>query len=219
MNKFLHSCAVAALLAVPGAVAAQGIGVAARAGTLGIGAEGAIGLSDRLVLRGGIGLSRLDASTTFDGVNVELSLPDSWYNVGVDVYLNGAIRIGGGVLFKSENPSMRGSIDSPVDIGGLILSPAEIGTLTGSIASKDRAPYALIGFGKHTSSGIGLSLDVGAAYLGDPTVTLASEGGSFPDQTELNARLDQEARNFEEDMKAYLKIWPILNLGVRIGIG
>ena len=85
--------------------------------------------------------------------------------------------------------------------------------------SEDRAAYVLIGFGKHTSSGIGLSLDVGAAFLGNPSVTLAAEGGTFPDQAELDARLELEAQAFEEDMKAYLKIWPILSLGIRIGIG
>jgi hypothetical protein len=210
---------LALLVIVPEAVAAQGIGFAARAGTLGIGVEGAVGLSDRLVVRGGIGLWSPEASTTFDQIDVDLSLPDSWYNVGLDVYMNGSIRIGGGLLFKSDNPTIRGTFNSPVDIGGLTFTPAEIGTLTGSIASKDTAPYVLIGFGKHTASGIGLSLDIGAAYLGDPQVSLASEGGTFPDQTELNSRLAQEALDFEDDMKAYLKIWPILNLGVRIGVG
>lgn len=205
------------LLAVDGASAQ--VGVAGRIGTLGIGAEAAISLSDRIVIRGGLGLSQLEANTTFDGVSVVLTLPESWYNVGIDLYLNGAFRIGGGILFKPDDPTITGAFEDEVEIGGRTFTSAEIGTLTGQVLSEDRAAYVLIGFGKHTSSGIGLSLDVGAAFLGNPSVTLAAEGGTFPDQAELDARLELEAQAFEEDMKAYLKIWPILSLGIRIGIG
>jgi hypothetical protein len=77
----------------------------------------------------------------------------------------------------------------------------------------------LIGFGKHTASGIGLSLDVGLAFLGDPDVTLDAQGGAFSDQAQLQEALDQEARNYEDDMRTYLRYWPILNLGLRIGVG
>jgi hypothetical protein len=205
------------LLAVDGASAQ--VGVAGRVGTLGIGAEAAISLSDRIVIRGGLGLSQLEANTTFDGVSVVLTLPESWYNVGIDLYLNGSFRIGGGILFKPDDPTITGAFEDEVEIGGRTFTSAEIGILTGQVLSEDRAPYVLIGFGKHTSSGIGLSLDVGAAFLGNPSVTLAAEGGTFPDQAELDARLELEAQAFEEDMKAYLKIWPILSLGIRIGIG
>jgi len=208
---------LALLLAVDGASAQ--VGVAGRIGTLGLGAEAAIGLSDRIVIRGGMGLSQLEANTTFDGVSVVLTLPESWYNVGIDLYLNGSFRIGGGILFKPDDPTITGAFEDEVEIGGRTFTSAEIGTLTGQVLSEDRAAYVLIGFGKHTSSGIGLSLDVGAAFLGNPSVTLAAEGGTFPDQAELDARLELEAQAFEEDMKAYLKIWPILSLGIRIGIG
>jgi len=217
MKKFLFIAAVLALLAGPSAATAQ-FGVAGRVGTLGIGAEGAIGLSERFVIRGGLGLSRLEASTSFDGIPVTLTLPESWYNVGIDFYLNGAFRIGGGVLFKPDDPAITGTFTEPVDIGGMVLTPTEIGTITGEVRSDDQAVYALIGFGKHTAGGIGLSLDIGAAMLGNPGVVLGAEGGSL-DPILLASLLDQEARDFEEDMKTYLKIWPILNLGIRIGVG
>lgn len=218
MNKFLYACLVAGMVAGPVALSAQ-FGVAGRVGTLGIGVEGAVGLSDRIVIRGGVGLSTIEASTTFDGIEVDLTLPESWYNVGIDLYLTNTIRLGGGILFKPDDPTLIGTFAGPVDIGGRTFTPSEIGTLTGTIASEDKAAYALIGFGKHTSSGIGLSLDIGAAFLGTPSVSLAAEGGSFSDPAELDARLEQEARDFEDDMKAYLRVWPILNLGIRIGIG
>lgn len=201
------------------ASAAGQAGIAARAGTLGIGGELALGLTDRLVVRGGVGRTSYLVTTTFDGVRMEVDLPKIWYNAGLDLYLNGVFRVGGGVLIKPDDASMVGRLDGSVDIGGQTFTPQEVGTLTGSIASKERAPYVLVGLGKHTASGIGLSLDIGAAFTGEPRVTLEAEGGTYPDQAELSARLDQEARNFENDMKTYLKIWPIVSLGLRLGIG
>jgi hypothetical protein len=217
MKRVLSIVALLALLSGPAATSAQ-VGLAGRVGTLGIGAEAAVGLSDRVVLRGGIGLWQLEANTTFDGVSVDLELPDNWFNVGIDLYLNDSFRIGGGVLFKPDDPTIRGAFTEAVDIGGQTLTPAEIGTLTGQVISNERAGYALIGFGKHTASGIGLSLDVGAAFLGDPRVVLDAQGGSLP-TAQLDPLLAQEALDFEADMKTYLKIWPILSLGIRLGVG
>lgn len=214
----LSALLASALLLAPSSASGQ-LGIAARGGTLGIGGEAALGLSERLVLRGGIGLTAFDVSTTFDSVAVELELPDSWYNVGLDLYLNGAVRIGAGILFKSDDPTVTGTLEGPVDIGGRTFTPEELGTLTGVLDSSDQAPYVLLGFGKHTSSGLGLSLDVGAAYTGDPKVTLDAQGGTFSDEAELQSRLDQEAQDFEDDMRSYLRVWPILSLGIRLGLG
>ncbi|NNF11679.1 MAG: hypothetical protein HKN72_00535 [Gemmatimonadetes bacterium] len=201
------------------ASAAGQLGVAARAGTLGIGGEVALAFTDRIVVRGGAGRTSYLVTTTFDGVRMEVDLPESWYNAGLDLYLNGVFRIGGGVLFKPDDASMVGRLEGSVDIGGQTFTPQEVGTLTGTIVSKDRAPYVLVGLGKHTAAGFGLSLDIGAAFTGEPRVTLEAEGGTYPDQAELDSRLDQEAMDFEGDMKTYLKIWPIVSLGLRLGIG
>ena len=205
-------------LLMPAPASAQ-LGVAARAGTLGIGGEAALALSDRLVLRGGLGLVPFDVSTTFDGIDMELEFPESWYNVGLDIYLNGAMRVGGGFLFRPDDPRLTATPVEPVDVGGRTFTPEEIGSLVGVLGGQERAPYLLIGFGKHTSSGFGLTLDVGAAFTGDPEVTLDAEGGTFSDSAELDARLEQEAQDFEDDMKGYLRFWPIVSLGVRLGFG
>jgi hypothetical protein len=201
----------------PASLSAQ-LGVGGRIGTLGLGAEGAIALSDRFVLRGGAGISKLEANTSFDGVPVTVELPDRWYNVGIDWYLNSAFRLGGGIVFKPNDPVIRGAFDGPVDIGGTTLTPAQIGTMTGSVVTDNQAGYFLLGFGNHTADGVGLFIDAGAAILGTPTVTLSAEGGTYPPD-QLEALLGQEAMDFEADMKTYLKVWPILSLGLRIGIG
>lgn len=209
---------VLVLAVLPAGIAAQGLGLGARLGTLGFGGELALGLTDRVVVRGGVGFFPYEPTFTFSDLDVALTLP-TVYNVGIDLYVNGAVRVGGGIMFRSDDPTVRGDFDSPQNIGGTTYTPQELGTLTGVLESSRRAPYVLIGFGRHTATGTGLFLDLGLAFMGDPRVRLDAEGGTLSPDTNATLRgaLDQEAADFEEDMKGYLKLWPILSIGVRLG--
>ncbi|HET9948341.1 MAG TPA: hypothetical protein VFQ22_05445 [Longimicrobiales bacterium] len=211
---------LAALALVPAAAQAQGFGISGRVGTLGAGLEVAAAVGERLVLRGGAGFwpDFVQPQATFDEWDVELTLPTT-YNVGLDVYLNGAFRIGGGLLFRADDPELSAEATSPQEIGDTTFEPEEIGTLIGVLDSRDRAPYLLIGFGKHTDIGVGLTLDLGVAFMGEPEVGLRTEGGLLsPDQEPLRSELEREAQRFEDDMRSYLELWPILSLGLRIGV-
>lgn len=206
--------------ALPAAAAGQAIGLGARAGTLGLGGEVAVGLTNRIVLRGGMGLLPFEPSATLGDIDVTLTLPD-WYNAGVDLYLNNAMRMGGGMLFKSEDPSLSGTFTAPQQIGSRTYTPSEVGTLVGVFDSSDQVPYALLGFGRHTASGFGLFIDLGVAFVGEPDIRLDARGGSLDPTSNAQFRqaLDEEAAEFEADMGTYLKLWPILSLGFRLGLG
>lgn len=227
MKKTLLALVTVATLALPGLAEAQ-IGIAARAGTLGIGGEVALDLGDALVLRGGLGLMpfEVDASSFWDpgnGVSVKLELPSTWYNVGADLYLGGSFRIGGGMLFKSDDPRVTGTVEgtASIDIDGVTYTATDVAEVQGRLVSKDQAPYVLIGFGKHTSSGIGLFLDLGIAFTGDPTVELEATSGNptIIDSAVFREQLSREALSLQNDLPTYAKYWPILNIGLRIGVG
>jgi hypothetical protein len=209
---------IGVLVIAPTAVAAQGLGFGVFGGTLGLGGEAAIGVTDRFVVRGGYGFMPFEPSVTVSDLEVTLDLPSS-YHVGIDLYVNNALRFGGGVLFRTDDPSVKGTFQSPQEIGGTTFQPSEIGTLTGVFDARDRAPYLLLGFGRHTEPRVGLFIDLGVVFVGEPDVVLGAEGGSLSADTDpLKGALDREATDFEQDMKGYLKFWPFLNLGVRIGL-
>lgn len=200
-------------------VGAQDVGVAVRAGTLGLGGEAALGLGSRVVVRAGIGYLPLEFGATLDDIDVTLELPRTLYHAGLDLYLNSVVRIGGGFLVKPDGIALSATPTEPQDIGGQEYTPEQIGTLRGGLQTEDRAPYALIGFGKHVSRRAGLTLDLGVAFLRDTRVTLDSEGGTLSDDPSFRQRLDAQARSFEEDLPRYLELWPMVSLGFRIGIG
>ena len=168
-----------------------------------------------------------DATSYWDpgvAVKATLKLPKTWYNLGADLQLGAGFRVGGGLLFKSDDPSITATLSgtSSVEIGGTDYEATQVSELVGTIDSKSRAPYALIGFGNQTSTGIGLFLDLGVAFLGDSPVTLAATKG---DPTLINSddfkdRLRLEQATIEDDLPTWArKYWPILNLGIKVGLG
>jgi hypothetical protein len=229
MKKPVLALTVATLVALPATLAAQGIGVGVRAGTLGFGAEAAVGLSSHLAIRAGMGVTPLvikNPSFWHPGqdVNAKLRLPKTWYNIGVDLYpTGGSFRIGAGMLFKPDDPTLAGSLSSTgsIDIGGTTYTGAQVSEVTGTLHSKTKAPYVLIGFGRHTKSGIGLFLDLGVAFLGDPGLTFEATKG---DPTVVNSALFQqslrdEAATVQSKVGTYLKYWPIADIGIKLGLG
>ena len=227
MKRTLVAVSVAVLAFVPAQVTAQGFAVAGRGGTLGFGAEGALAFGPNVAIRGGMGLwpIEFDATEWWDAgplVEATLKLPKTWYNIGADLYLGGSFRVGGGLLFKSEDPSLTASLPSgaSIEIGGITYSAAEVGEVVGRVDSKSKAPYAIIGFGKHTQSGIGLFLDLGVAFLGDSPVVLEGTQGSIINSPVFQTALRVEEAQLEEDLPTWArKYWPILNLGIKIGVG
>ena len=225
MRKTLLALATVGMLMLPSLAEAQ-IGIAGRAGTIGVGAEAALAVGSSLVIRGGIGLLpvELDASDLLDEPDVDatLKLPDTWYNIGADLYLGSSFRIGGGMLFKPDDPSITGRLTgtASIDIGGQTYTATDVAEIEGSLVSKEKAPYVLIGFGKHTNSGIGLFLDLGVAFLGEANMELTASGNSTViNSAEFQSRLRAEEQNIEDDLGQWSQYWPILNIGLRIGIG
>lgn len=208
---------VVAGLLIPAAASAQ-LGLAVRAGTMGVGPEAAFGFGDRLVVRAGLAIQTRDVETSFDGIAVRLDMPRYWYHAGLDYHLGPALRVGAGVVIRPDQVGIRGTFDRPVALGGETLSSTQIGDLAGTITASREAPYVLVGVGRHVSPGVGLSLDVGAAYFGSPATTLVASGGTYP-QAALSSLLDTEAEAFDDDMKTYLRLWPILSVSLKIGFG
>lgn len=207
-----------ALAAAPRSAEAQSFGVAPRAGTLGLGADLALELGPKVVVRGGVGVLPFEFTGTFDDIDMTLELPSTWYNLGVDLYLTNVLRIGGGFMFKSEDLTLSATPTESLEVGNDTFTPDEIGTLTGVLDSGRQAPYVLIGFGKHTR-GIGLTLDLGVAFQKETQVTLDASGGTLSNDPTFRDELEAEARSFEDDLPTYIDLWPILNLGLRIGLG
>ena len=202
------------LLAAPPALTAQGFAIGARAGTLGLGGEVALGLSDVITIRGGFGVFPFEYEGEFDGEEYTVTFPTSIWSAGIDLYLGGGpIRLMGGVMGRSGDIEIESEFTGSREIGGNTYTSS--GTLKGTLAQGAIAPFAGIGFGKHTGSGFGFFLDLGAAFTGEPDVNVTVTGpvAALPG---IQQDLDQEADKIQEDAGSFLKIWPMVSIGFKI---
>lgn len=207
---------IAALVFAPAPSSAQGIGIAAKIGTTGVGADAALGLTPRLVLRGGLGFVPVEYEGNYDGNDYTVELPPLFGTAGVDFYLLGPFRVMGGVLYRSDDVRMVADAAGSIEIGNETYT--ETGLLIGEWRSRQVAPYAGVGVGKHVGSGMGLFLDLAVAFIGEPDIDLRAEGNlaSVPG---IQADLATEATQIEDDFGRYVSYWPIVQFGVRFGLG
>lgn len=214
MKTFRWSVLILALLSGPTAIEAQGFTVGGRVGTLGLGGEVAVGLSDVIVLRGGYGVFPLELDQTYDGEDYTLTFPSSIWSAGIDVYLGGGpIRIMGGIMGRTDDLEIESEFTESREIGDTTYDVP--GTINGVLKQDAIAPFAGIGFGKHTEGGFGFFLDIGAALSGDADIVMTASGpvASIPG---IQESLQEEAEKVEEDTGGYLKVWPIVSLGIKI---
>ena len=209
---------LALLLVFPAAASAQ-LGVGAHVGTTGLAGNVAFALGQSAQIRGSVGIMPIEPSWTISDIDVTAELPSSFIFAGIDFFPSGSgFRIGGGIMLKPDDPILTGELTGPVEIGDQTYTSNEVGTLTGTADMKEMAPYVMIGFGKHASAGMGLFLDLGAAFVGESVLSLESEGGTLSNNAQFQAELQREEADWQEKMDKF-KIYPILNIGLRVGIG
>ena len=213
MRKTTWFAFLLVLFMPPGTLQGQGFGIGARVGTAGIGPEAALGLSPSVVLRAGLGLVPLEYTNDIDGQDYTVNLPSSFTTVGVDFYPGGGpVRLMGGVLFRTGNVEVETLVTVGEDIGGGTATAA--GTLTGELEQSSVAPFAGLGFGKHTEGGVGIFLDLAVAYAGDAAINISAPGTGLSTQA-----LQNEADKIQDDIGDLLKLWPVINLGLKIPLG
>ncbi len=216
MKRLLSAAALVAGLLLPAWAHAQSIGIAARGGTLGLGGELELNLNRHLGVRGGIGSVPVKPTANFDNVKYTIEPPSTLKNVGIDLYpAGGGFWLSGGFLFQHD-VALSAEPAGNYEIDGTTYTPDQVGKLTATFDYTSTAPYATIGFASRGR--IGLTFDIGAAMMGEPTVRLVSTGGSLSGDVNFQERVQNAEGEIQTDAGKYMKILPILSLGIRVGI-
>lgn len=236
MSKKTFIALAALVIALPTAASAQ-IGIGARAGTLGVGGELALGLGSRLQIRGGIGTVPAEPTFTFSDMEYTVNPPSTIWNVGVDLFpFGGGFHISAGLLNRPRYEIEMNGTGSQ-EVGGQTYN-GQIHLVGFLENEKETAPYVGIGFGKVSSRGIGLFFDLGASPMGEPNIEFttadcfitgsgpaggqrcpASNGQPDPNGTAFRASANAEANNAEADVGQFLKWHPIVQIGLKVGFG
>lgn len=211
------------LLAAPAPSRAQ-LALGVQAGTIGIGGTAAFGLNSSLVFRGSVNVIPVEPDLELDQISYTAEFPTPQFLLTADFHPGGGgFYLSGGLHLSSGDLTVTASPTEPVEIGDDTYQPEEVGKIVGTASTRSVSPYLGIGLGNPIGEGrgIGLNLDVGVSFVGEPDIGLDHEGGNLSQQEEqvLQANLDAEARKAEDDMPGWAKFYPVISLGLSFKVG
>lgn len=217
MTRLLTLLTCLAVMTAPAPILAQGarFGVAPHVGTLGLGADVGVAVHDRVTLRVGGGVFPSNVDITISDIKFSVDLPSPQFIGFIDLFLAGQFRVSGGVMFSPEDLDVEGVFTGTVDIGNATYPGTDVGSLTGTIANNDVAPYLGIGWGNIAGGRIGFIVDLGVAFQGQPDVTFAADG-PISQTPGFQADLDREVAAAEDDLNLF-KYYPVVSIGLSFG--
>lgn len=193
--------------------------VGLKAGTLGLGLEGAWRPIPWFDVRAGVNQFSYDDTGSQAGVNYDGTLDLSTYYLSTNFRFPaspfrmtlGAYSNGNELQLVSQDMSAYMIGDNPIPY-----LPSEVGTLNSTTSFESVAPYLGAGFDFEIADRFGIALDFGVLWQGEPVVTLTSDGTLSTDpgiagdifRTSLETER-QQLENEVEDFKAY----PVVSLG------
>lgn len=198
----------APLLATP--AFAANVSLAVTGGTLGIGPEVGLRLSDRFGLRG---------NATFLGVGHHFDSSDLDYDgrlklrsggAMVDLFpFGGGFRLSAGARYNKNRARVVATPTGNASVGGQTFTPAQIGTLSGTGDVKRFAPAATLGWGSKPGKGFLFGFEAGALFQGRVRVSnFTSSTGLIP-----QARIEAERQDVQHDVDK-VKVYPIVQIAL-----
>lgn len=192
------------------------VAVAAKAGTLGIGAEATVGINETFNGRIGFNVFSIDHDDTYNDVDYEFDVDLFSLPVLLDWHPNGGgFRVSVGAMVNGNEASGEGQAANGVfTIGNTVYSAAQVGTLKADVDFNGFAPYLGVGYGNAVGKGNKWSFffDVGVAYQGSADVTLTANGPIAGDAT-FQSELEKERQDLEDDMDDF-QFYPVIAIGV-----
>ena len=222
MRRFLLSAAGAALAS--SAVAHAGFGVDGSLGTQGASANLHWEVTPFLKLRGGANFLEFEVSEQeFDDIEYEVELNMTQFAGYVDVHpFRNSFALTAGLLSGERTVQLLSTPNEPVEVGDLIFTPEQVGTLVGEADFGGFSYYGGIGWDSttHGLSPVSLVIRLGVIITDSPEITLDSVGGladTDPLLEELlDASIEQEIGQLEDDLEDF-RFYPVVSIGLGFG--
>lgn len=217
--NFLHTKAVVLLAALTlsgAATANDDFWVGLKAGTLGYGVEGSWRPIGWLDVRAGANFYDYDDTGSQAGVNYDATLAlDTYYLTGNFSFPLSPFRMTLGAFANNNEVQMVSQAMPFYQLGDNVIPylPAEVGSLTSVTSFDGVSPYIGGGFDFSVMDRLGLSLDFGVLWQGEPKVSLTSDGAlALINDPGFLGDLEAERLELEEEVKD-LKAYPVISIG------
>lgn len=218
MNKYTVKATLVAAVLAFSATANADLGVGFKAGTLGLGIEGRWSPLPWLDVRAGANQYDYDTSGSQAGINYDATLAlDNYYVTGNFRFPLSPFRLTAGAYLNGNEVQMASFDTGGADftIGDDTFSAADVGSLQSVTSFDETSPYVGVGYDFEIFGKVGLNLDFGVLWQGEPSVSLIATGlDSAPPsvQAQLGPALEAERLEIENEVSDY-KAWPVVSLG------
>lgn len=215
MKKIYVAGMAAAALLCSSLVHAEGVGVTAKVGTLGLGLQLTAGFSP--VFNGRLGFNNYtyNYSTIKDNINYDVALGLKSGELLLDLHpFAGGFRVTGGAMYNKNALNLTATPAGTYSVGNNTYTAAQVGTLTGVVDFNKVAPYFGIGWGNAVEKGdrFSFAMDLGVMLQGAPKAVLSANGPvtSLPTFKDDLAR---EEANLNASLKEF-KYYPVASVGI-----
>lgn len=212
--KQFSACALCALLllAAPATKADQNFGLGVKAGTLGVGVEATWRALPWVDVRAGFNRYDYDDSDTQAGIPYDATLAlDTYYATANLRFPLSPFRLTGGLFSNGNELLLTSTADGTYEIGGVDFNAADVGTLSSVTSFSGTAPYLGVGYDFTVLGRVGLNLDLGVLWQGDPEVAMTADGVLASDPI-FQSALEAERQELDDEISDY-KAWPVISLG------
>ena len=219
-TSFTRVVAISAALLFSGtAMADDDIWFGVKAGTLGLGIEASWRPIPWLDVRAGANKYDYDDSGSQAGINYDATLAlETFYATANFRFPLSPFRMTVGAFSNGNEVEMSSMDMAAYSIGDnpIPYLPTEVGTLRSSTTFESVAPYVGAGFDFNVAGRLGLALDFGVLWQGEPIVGLTSDGTLATDPGPagdlFRASLENERLELEKEVED-LKAYPVIQLG------
>jgi len=210
----MERLAAAVLLSITASGAlAEGAGLAAKVGLLGFGIEYTQPVGQVFSLRIGANGFTYDFDSTEAGIPYDSELELSSLSALLDWHPGGrGFRLTAGALANGNGIQAVSQEATNIQVGDVVFSGDQVGTLTGDVEVDSLAPYVGMGWDwSRGGTGFGVYLDVGLLFQGTPTATLTASG-PLADDPLFQQELAKEEADFNAAVEDF-DLFPVVALG------
>ncbi len=197
------------------AVADEGrLAIGITGGTLGIGPEVSFRFSDHLGLRANGGFYDYSNTDDLDDIEYDADLKLNSIGAMLDWYpMGGGFRVSAGGRINNNEIDLAGTPTTTVEIGDVNYSPAQVGSLLGTVTTRNFAPTLSLGYGGKLAKGFTFGFELGVMMQGSPQIDNLRATGLLASDPAFIQQLAIEEQRAEDDADDF-KLWPILQIGL-----
>lgn len=204
----------AAATSVPAFAEDGDLAIGITGGTLGLGPEISYRFNKHAGLRVNGGFYNYSNTDDLDDIEYDADLKLNSFGAMLDWYpFRGGFRLSAGARINNNKIDLVGTPTTNVEIGDNTYTPAQVGTLSGTVNTKNLAPTFSLGYGGKLAKGFSFGFELGVMMQGSPKIDNLTATGSLASNSAFQQQLALEEQRAEDDAHDF-KMWPIIQLGL-----